>query len=98
MELFERGRLARSGGATQIDGQVVRGQHEFDRVLLFRAQAIGGDKLVFPAQALELSDAAVDGSDHLAFALETLLCGQLIPRTEDPAGGFLERKSTLYFR
>ena len=95
VELLQRGRLPRAGGAAQTDRPVAGGQHLVHRVLLLGPQPIGRQEGVIAAQPIEGADAPIDGGDHLPLAVETLARRDLMPDPEDRARGLLQPQHAL---
>jgi hypothetical protein len=98
VELLQRGRLARAGGAAQADRPVAGREHLMHRVLLVRPQPIGREKGVTAVQPIEGADATIDDLDHLPLAIETLARRDLMPDPEDRARRLLQPQHTLGLR
>ena len=94
-QLAESRGLASTGCAADAHRTVARLKHELHGVLLLRAQTVGDEKRAGAAERFECAESAVDGGNHVSFALQSLRRCDLAARTQDLARGFLQMQFAL---
>jgi hypothetical protein len=87
--------LAGAGRAADTDRTVPRLKDKLHCLLLLGAQTVEDDRRVRATERLECAKSAVDGSNHVSFALQSHRCCDLAARPQDLARGFLQIQFAL---
>src|SRR5580692_1559299 len=75
----QRGRLASTGSASNIDREIARIEHCFDGALLFGTEMARKLKVTPLAEVVVAIHSAVNDRDHITLTLEARVCRNFIP-------------------